>query len=199
MDISLNAHVDCADGRVGRVENIIYNPVTGRVTHIVVRGNDLANTTRLVPERQVKDASPKVILLAFDKKKFGKMKNFIQEEYIPSNVTLYMAEKAGWDMGTPAAVFVEHEAVPDGSIALHRGAVVEASDGRAGKVDELLVEKKSGRVTHLILKEGHLWGKKDVLIPISLIDHYEEKKILLKIDKGGVEQLPVIDLKEREG
>ncbi len=199
MDISLDAHVDCTDGRVGRVENVIFNPVTGRMTHLVVRGNDLANTTRIVPERQVKDASPEVILLAFDKKKFGKMKNFIQEEYIPSNVTLYMAERAGWDIGTPAAVFVEHEAVPGGSVALHRGAVVDASDGRVGKVDELLVEKKSGRVTHLILKEGHLWGKKDVLIPVALIDHYEAKKICLKIDKDAVEQLPVIDLKEKKG
>ncbi|HIJ37203.1 MAG TPA: PRC-barrel domain-containing protein [Deltaproteobacteria bacterium] len=199
MDIALNAHVECTDGRVGRVENIIFNPVTERVTHLVVRGNDLANTMRLVPERQVKDATPEVISLAFDRKKFDKMKNFIQEEYIPANVTLYMAERAGWNIGTPAAVFVEHEAVPGGSVSLHKKAVVEATDGRVGTVDELLVEKKSGRITHLILKEGHLWGKKDVLIPVSLIDHYEEKKVVLKIDKDAVEQLPVVDLKEREG
>ncbi len=199
MDIALNAHVECTDGRVGRVENIIFNPATERVTHLVVRSNDLENTMRVVPERQVKDATPEVIFLAFDKKKFEKMKNYIQEEYIPSNVTLYMAERAGWDMGTPAAVFVEHEAVPEGSVSLHKNAVVEAADGRVGKVDELLVEKKSGRITHLILKEGHLWGKKDVLIPVSLIAHYEEKKVTLKIDKQAVEQLPVVDLTEREG
>ena len=199
MDIALNAYVECTDGRVGRVENIIFNPVTERVTHLVVRGNDLANTMRLVPERQVKDATPDVISLAFDKKKFDKMKNFIQEEYITANVTMYMAERAGWNIGTPAAVFVEHEAVPGGSVSLHKKAVVEATDGRVGTVDELLVEKKSGRITHLILKEGHLWGKKDVLIPVSLIDHYEDKKVVLKIDKDAVEQLPVVDLKEREG
>ena len=56
MDMHLNAHVECSDGRVGRLENIILNPKTERVTYLVVRGNDLQNTERLVPERLVKEA-----------------------------------------------------------------------------------------------------------------------------------------------
>ena len=79
MDIALNAHVECTDGRVGRVENIIFNPVTKRVTHLVVRGNDLENTMRLVPERQVKDATPEVIFLSFDKKKFDPFGGYMMD------------------------------------------------------------------------------------------------------------------------
>lgn len=198
MDMHLNAHVECLDGRIGRLENIILNPKTEKVTYLVVRGNDLQNTERLVPERLVKEASHDTVFLSISKKKFEGMKNFIQEEYIPSNITLYMAEQAGWDMGTPASVFVEHEAVPAGGLIVHKGAKVLATDGHAGKVDDFLVEKKTGRITHLILLEGHLWGKKDISVPVKQIDRYEDGNIYLKIDKRGVEALPVIDMKEKD-
>ncbi len=196
MDIALNAHVDCVDGRVGRVENIILNPHTERVTYVVVRGNDLANTERLVPERLIKEASHNRVLLSVKKEKFETMKNFIQEEYIPPDIMLYMAEKTGWHTGTPAAVFVEKEAIPAGGVALHKGAKVLASDGHIGRVDEFLVENKGGRITHLILREGHLWGKKDVAIPVKEIDHYKEGEVYLKIDRARVEALPVVDVRK---
>ncbi len=198
MDMHLNAHVECLDGRIGRLENIILNPKTERVTYLVVRGNDLQNTERLVPERLVKEASHDTVFLSISKEKFEGMKNFIQEEYIPSNITLYMAEQAGWDMGTPASVFVEHEAVPAGGLIVHKGAKIFATDGHAGKVDDFLVEKKTGRITHIILLEGHLWGKKDISVPVNQIDRYEDGNIYLKIDKSGVEALPVIDIKGKD-
>ncbi|MBU0735010.1 MAG: PRC-barrel domain-containing protein, partial [Proteobacteria bacterium] len=121
--------------------------------------------------------------------KFERMKSFIQEEYIPSNIMMYMAENVGWDAGTPAGVFVEHEAVPAGGLVVHKGAGGFATDGHVGRVDEFLVEKKSGRITHLIMLEGHLWGKREISIPVSQVDHYEDGKIYLKIDKRGVEGL----------
>ena len=195
MDIRLKAHVECLDGRIGRLENIILNPDSGRVKYLVVRENDVANTQRLVPESLVKEASHDTVFLSINKKRFERMKNFIQEEYIPASTMLYMAEKAGWNMGTPASMFVEHEAVPAGGLVVHKGTGVFATDGRAGRVDEFLVEKKTGRITHLILREGHLWGKKDISVPINQVDRYEDGKVYLKIDKKGVEELPVIDTK----
>ncbi|MFH1629789.1 MAG: PRC-barrel domain-containing protein [Pseudomonadota bacterium] len=189
MDIRLKAHVECLDGRVGRLENIILNPKTEKVTYLVVRGNDLQNTERIVPEKLVKEATRDTVHLSIDRNKFERMKSFIQEEYIPSNIMMYMAENVGWDAGTPAGVFVEHEAVPAGGLVVHKGAGVFATDGHVGRVDEFLVEKKSGQITHLIMLEGHLWGKREISIPVSQVDHYEDGKIYLKIDKRGVEGL----------
>ncbi len=196
MDIRLNAHVECLDGRIGRLENVILNPETERVTYLVVKENSFPNTLRLVPERFVKETLHDRILLSIPKQKFEGMKDFIQEDYIPPNIMLYMAEKEGWDFGTPAAVFLEHEAVPAGGLVVHKGAGVYASDGHVGKVDEFLIEKKTGRITHLILREGHLWGKKDIWVPINQVDRYEDGKVYLKLDKEGVKDLPVIDLHE---
>lgn len=198
MDIRLNAHVECLDGRIGRLENIILNPHTERVTYLVVRENDIANTLRLVPENAIKEASPDTISLSISKKKFDRMKNFIHEEYIPSNIMLYMAEDAGWDsLGTPAAMIIEHEAIPAGGLVVHKGAGVFATDGHVGRVDEFLVEKKTGRITHLILREGHLWGKKDISVPINQVDRYEDGKAYLTIDRNAVKDLPLIDIKRK--
>jgi sporulation protein YlmC with PRC-barrel domain len=193
MDFHLNAHVECTDGRVGHLENIILNPKTEKITYLVVRGNDLQNRERIVPEKLVKEATPDTVRLSVDKERFERMKDFIQEEYIPSNIMLYMADMAEWNVGTPAGVFVEHEAVPAGGMVVHKGAKVFATDGHVGRVDDFLVEKKTGRITHLILLEGHLWGKKDITVPVNRIDRYEEGDVYLNIDKTGVESLPVIE------
>jgi len=93
------------------------------------------------------------------------MKNFIQEEYIPSNITLYMAEQAGWDMGTPASVFVEHEAAPAGGLIVHKGAKVFATDGHAGKVDDFLVEKKNRTYYPYYTVRRTFMGEKGYLYP----------------------------------
>ncbi len=93
MDFHLKAHVDCTDGRIGRLENIIVNPQAERITYLVIKEHDIANTLRLVPERFVKSADRDTVVLRIDKEKFQKMKHFIQEDYIPSNIMLYMAEQ----------------------------------------------------------------------------------------------------------
>jgi len=193
MDLHLNSHVECTDGRVGHLENIILNPKTEKITYLVVRGNDLQNRERIVPEKLVKEATPDRVRLSIDKERFERMKDFIHEEYIPSNIMLYMADMAEWNVGTPAGVFVEHEAVPAGGMVVHKGAKVFATDGHVGRVDDFLVEKKTGHITHLILLEGHLWGKKDITVPVNRIDRYEEGDVYLNIDKTGVESLPVIE------
>ena len=46
--------------------------------------------------------------------------------------------------------------------------------------------------THLVLREGHLWGKKDVTIPVDQIDRIEADVIYLKLDKAAVEHLPSV-------
>jgi len=44
------------------------------------------------------------------------------------------------------------------------------------------------------MREGHLWGQKDVTIPVSEIDHLEENTIYLKLNKKEVEALPSVPI-----
>ena len=73
---------------------------------------------------------------------------------------------------------------------MSRGTRVEAIDGYVGHVDEFVVNPKSGHITHLVMREGHLWGKKDVIIPLSLIADTRKDTVFLKLDKLQIEVLP---------
>jgi sporulation protein YlmC with PRC-barrel domain len=85
-----------------------------------------------------------------------------------------------------------HLRVPPHEATLHRGARVKATDGYVGQVDEFLVDPISEQITHLVLCEGHMWGRKDVGIPISLVERVEADTVYLKVDKHSIEALPPV-------
>jgi hypothetical protein len=53
-------------------------------------------------------------------------------------------------------------------------------------------------VTHILLEEGHLWGRKEVAIPISAVTSVESG-IELNLSKQEVESLPQVDLDHPTG
>jgi hypothetical protein len=57
------------------------------------------------------------------------------------------------------------------------------------------VNPTNGHITHLMLREGHLWGQKDVTSPVSEIDHFEKDTVYLKLDKHSIEALPTIPIR----
>ncbi len=66
---------------------------------------------------------------------------------------------------------------------------VEATDGYVGQVDELLINAKNRQVTHLVLREIHTLKMKEIIIPVSQIDHVYEDIIFLKLDRQIIEKL----------
>ena len=94
--------------------------------------------------------------------------------------------------------YLNEEQIPENELAIHRGAHVEASDGRVGQIDEFLIDSATGQITHLVLRQGHLWGKKDVTVPVSAIDHIQEDLVILNLDKAAVEQLPHVPVKRSQ-
>jgi sporulation protein YlmC with PRC-barrel domain len=76
---------------------------------------------------------------------------------------------------------------------------IKATDGVVGKLDELVLDPKSGDITHVQMREGHLWGKKDVAIPVSAIEFVDEDTVYLKIDKKAVKTLPAVPVKRAAG
>jgi sporulation protein YlmC with PRC-barrel domain len=209
MDIPINVDVQCADGLCGRLTQVVIDPVAERVTHVVVRAAESPHTERMVPVARVADTSPSLVHLDLATDELSRMEPFIETEYIQTKVpgrqvipkAEYPADEYSlWPYVVPERteeIPVEHKRIPPGELAVRRGAHVEAVDGRAGTVDEFLVDPKSGHITHLVLREGHLWGRKDVSIPVSQIDHIDENVVHLKLDKQGIEALPTIQIQRR--
>jgi sporulation protein YlmC with PRC-barrel domain len=86
---------------------------------------------------------------------------------------------------------VTYEKLPIGEVAVRRGDHVHATDGRIGRVRGLVIDQHDDHVTHLLLDEGHLWGKKEVAIPISAVTSVDDG-VVLTLSKDEVRDLPAV-------
>ena len=193
MDIPTDVQVYCGEEMCGRSSYIILNPVTNQVTHLVVEQETFPPTDRLVPVSLISESTPHRITLNCSKAELGHMPHFTESEFI-------MPEGSEenrlilWPYAVPesAAVLLEHERIPPGELAVRRGARVEASDGPVGRVDEFIVDPANCYFTHLVMREGHLWGAREIAIPVSDILRIDEDTVYVRLDKAGIEALPKI-------
>jgi len=95
----------------------------------------------------------------------------------------------GLGHNTPVVV---HEVVPLGETDVRRGERVHALDGEIGQVQGFLVDPGDDRVTHVLLQEGHFWGRKKVAIPMSAVTGLDDG-IRLNLTKKQLEELPAAD------
>jgi len=203
MDIPVNAEVYCGDGLCGQSTYLIVNPVSQQVTHLVVKEKQATHAERLVPVNLVTETTHDQVRLGCTQDELARMETFIETEYIREGIPDYERYEDSymvWPYRVPEVtktVAVRHKRVPHGELAVGRGARVHAGNGRIGRVDEFLVDPQDGHITHLILREGHLWGQKDVTIPISEIERIEENVVHLKLNKRDVGKLPAIPIRRR--
>jgi sporulation protein YlmC with PRC-barrel domain len=122
--------------------------------------------------------------------------NFIQESPSGLAYTTGAGYEYPYTVNDTAYAPVNERHVPLGELEVHGGMEVDDSDGKkVGKLDELVLDSNSGDITHIQMLEGHLWGKKDVAIPVSAVDFTDEKTVYLKIDKKAVQALPAVKVK----
>jgi sporulation protein YlmC with PRC-barrel domain len=197
MDIPVNAEVTCTDGLGGESAYIVLKPKTEEVTHLVVREKSFPHMERLVPVSMVTESSAHLIRLGCTRAELTKQPPFLETEFVEVEIPRYTGGLFLVPIGErePEQIPVQHEAVPWGEVAVRRGAHVEATDGRVGQLDEFVVDPANEHITYLVLREGHLWGQKDVTIPASAIDRIEQDTIHLKLDKRSIGALPTVPIR----
>ena len=81
------------------------------------------------------------------------------------------------------------DVTPVGEDEVGPGDRVHAVDGEIGRVQGFLVNPGDDQVTHVLLQEGHLWGRNKVAIPISAVAGVDAG-IRLNLTKERVGELP---------
>jgi len=206
MDIPLNAKVKCQDKVCGKVICAIIHPIRKLVTHIVVQEKGLVGIERLIPVEEILDSQNGQITLRCFLDEFSKFESFTENHYIDGDTELlnYEADHYHYFLfNTPGFgdgfkydwCLEEIECIPHDELGIHRGAEVYARDRKVGQVDEFLISPNDDRISHLVLREGHLWGQKLITIPVSEIDRIETDLVYLKLGKREIEKLPVIPVK----
>lgn len=202
VEIPINAVVECTDGRVGISTHVIIDPTARKITHLVVSNEEAIGARNwLVSMDVVSESTHDLILLSCTKEELTSMEPFDELHYIEVShdeadypADAYYLSPFVSPLRTdyvPVAV----ERIPQGELAIRRGALIEATDGYVGRAGEFLIDPESGEITHLILEEGHLWGKQEITIPFSAIDYSADNTIFLKLDKKEISYLPTIPLR----
>ena len=190
-EFAIGAKASCVDGLSGEVSRIIVDPATDTVTHLVIEPKHRRELARLVPVDLV-DATAGDIRLRCTLAEFDKLD--AAEELAPVENVLGGLGIGGMmaPTGIPAMVMtVVYETVPVGETDVGPGEHVHALDGEIGRVLGFLVNPDDHRVTHVLLQEGHLWGRKEVAIPVSAVTGVENG-IRLNLTKEQVEGLPPV-------
>ena len=221
-EFTIGAEVSASDGPVGKVTRVVVDPVAKALTHLVVEPGFRQGPSRLVPLDLV-DGGAGAVRLRCTKAEFENLEPAEETKFIP-RATGFGSFGAGdvlsWPyygagglgdldgvggvggMGTmagdPVSRKVTFDTVPVGEVAVRRGQPVLATDGAIGHVQGLVIHPGTGHVTHVLLREGHLWGRKEVAIPISAVDTTVDGT-QLTIAKQDVQDLPPVDIAHPEG
>jgi len=205
----IGAEVRCSDGPCGELRRVVVDPVAGAVTHLVVEPTHRWGLGRLVPVNRV-DTAGADIALRCTQADFDQFDSAEESQFLPGTAdelgygaaqTLswpyYGLDLARMDglagIGGNAVQPVLHDKVPVGEVEVRRGDRVHATDGDIGRVQGLVIDPRDQHVTHVLLQEGHLWGRKEVAIPISAVETVNDG-IRLNLAKEQVQDLPPVDL-----
>ena len=195
IDIPIDVEVKCCGRNCGRSTRIVLNPVTKEITHLVVKQRVFPHTERLVPVELLVESTPRMIRLRCDAPDLDTMDEFIETEFFQSEETRIIGGPfMMWPNTYTAEEYLPHyhERIPVGELAIRRGARVVARDGQVGHVDEFVVNRRSEHITHLVMREGHLWEQREVTIPVSYIARIDDDAVYLNIDKASIAALPTV-------
>jgi hypothetical protein len=99
MEIPLQAQVECTDGICGRSEFVLMDPLSDKVTNLVVREITFPNTEYIVPVEAVSETIADTIQLRCSKAELEKMRPFVKTTFVEAKMPL-MSPGYGGGMGT---------------------------------------------------------------------------------------------------
>ena len=207
VSLLVGSPVTCHEGACGELVRVVVDPVARTVTHIVVEPRHGQGQGRLVPVDLIDEGASGIRLRCstdvFDHLEYAEETHFVSAAgqdlgYGEGEVLAWPyyygmgAETGGAGIGpAPRSYFASR--VPAGDVEVRRGEPVHASDGEIGRVQGLVVSPGDHHVTHVLLEEGHLWGKKALAIPIACVKEVAADGVRITLTKDQVRDLPSVD------
>ncbi|MGZ3387924.1 MAG: PRC-barrel domain-containing protein, partial [Isosphaeraceae bacterium] len=169
---------------------------------------------RLVPLDLVDAATPKEVRLRCTRAEFDQLGFAEDTDFAPrtrlDQYSGYSAEQmlmlpyyspiGGEDMpqigeDEPAGAY---GSLPPGEVDVRRSERVYATDGEIGRVEGLVIDSGSHHVSHVLLQEGHLFGRREVAIPIGAVTGVVDG-VQLNITRQQAENLPLVNIDHPSG
>ena len=218
MRLEIGDRVRCTDGVYGELADIVIDPLEKRVTHLVVRPEQREGEARLVPIQLAKgrDDEQREIELECTLDEAQEFESVHEAAYLRLGES--PAADPDWDVGVEDVLALPYYAalgyagsdtgpypdqldqnmtllydrVPKGEVEVRRASAVISADGHSlGDVDGFVVDANE-HITHFVLERGHLWGRKEVTIPIGAVARVESDAVYVALSKDEVGALPAV-------
>lgn len=213
MRLHLGAPTRCSDGDdPHELADVVIDPSQRRVTHLVVQPRDRPDLARLVPIAMAHSGGEAGSEIHLD----CTVAELEQLEGVHGAAYMRMGEQpraeGDWEVGieeispVPSGggfgpggidagigptdydphVVASYDRVPKGEVEIRRRSAVTSSQGdHLGHVDGFVIDDEH-RITEFVLQHGHLWGKREILIPSSAVAGIENDEVLLTLSKHEV-------------
>ena len=216
MRLEIGNRVRCTDGGYGELADIVIDPLEKRVTHLVVQPEQHDGQRRLVPIELAKgrDDEQREIDLECTLDEAQGFESVHEAAYL--RLGERPAEDPDWDIGVEdvlalpyyadqgyaglegqystldSPVPMYYDRVPKGEVEVRRASAVISADGHSlGEVDGFVVGADE-HITHFVLERGHLWGRKEVTIPIGAVARVESDVVHVALSKDEVGALDAV-------
>lgn len=210
MRLELDKPVILDGEEVGKLGDLVVDPVAKRVTHLVVKPHHGDDTSHLVPIELAESAEGDdgKIALTCSRAEFEALPAV--EEFTYLRLDEVKTDDPNWDVGVSDILALPYydstglagpveavgdmgvvwDRVPKGEVELRRSSRVMSADGDyLGDVDGFLVDDGE-HITHFVLERGHLWGRREVTVPIGAVASVESDVVTLSLSMDEVGALP---------
>jgi sporulation protein YlmC with PRC-barrel domain len=214
MRLDIGCPVRCSDGEFGEISDVVIDPTTRRVTHLVVQPHNRLESALLVPAAWARASGARDAGITLDRTiaEIGGLEPVREAAYL--RLGEFPVKDPDWDVGVQDLlampyyqdlggvagasldydqhVTVRYDRIPKGEVELRRESAVRSSDGQhLGHVDGFIVDADE-HITHIVLERGHLWGKREVTIPIGAVASVHTDAVTLTLTKDEVGELPSV-------
>ena len=210
MNIEPQAVVRTEDGmEVGRIERVVLNPESREVTHLVLKKGVLPED-KVVPMGLVGAGTEEGVTLRAEEEDLEHLPPFEEKHVVELGerpgaapiqpMNLFPGPGIGQPVvslgsagpSEPRAVVEVTRNIPDGTVALKASAKVVAADGRnVGRLEQILTDSKTDRITDLVIAQGFL-GRTHRRIPMRWVQQVGESVVDLEVGSATVEEAGLV-------
>lgn len=200
MDIRFGNTVFSRDNqKVGELREVVVDPVSRELTHLVVRQGLLFSDDRIVPMKDVAQANDQSIVLARDAEELEEQSSPFQETSfatVPGTESDLPQRIWTQQPGSPSIIppgirpddLSPDPSIPMDDVSLLQNSPVQCADGtQVGTVQHVFVDK-ADRITHIVMRCVGVYDEFK-LIPLDWIRGFEDNVVVLGVEEGIVHQL----------
>jgi len=200
MRLELGSAVRCTDASFGELADVVIDPLSRRITHLVVQPHHHPEDARLVPVGRARDDG-NAIALDCSVADVETLERVRESAYL--RLGEFPVADPDWEIGIEDVmalplyqdpdsfatavdvdphVFVSYDRIPKHTVEIRRSSAVTSADGHhLGHVDGFLVSVDGS--ADIVLERGHLWGRREVVIPAASVAEVEDDAITLSLTK----------------